>query len=365
VLAPDLKHDSEKLTQICVDWMKRSSVPVAFTCSSAHTASHFQQSVPQLKLHHQTEFTLNEARQLAQMKLEQRRERVANVFEIRKYIAQQADQPAEAPKPKPAQTLSAPPHKSVHPDFLFSNSPFTYKKTKKDANSSDSNTTTAANSDYQSSTMVMPEWNEEQFNRVVCMIGLSPILIRSAYSTSEPVEQAKRALAAKLLAISPYIFTNNFAIEDSWAHGGATSLRNLLVQRCNTSALLESAYLNAPKNGLVCAPGKAISEASVSQCRRTAQALCPSNKKEQSKSEGALELSSHAIAMLDSGILDLDLDTNRLRFGTIAHQRAYERLRARQSLVKPYCTMMPTCDEKTLIETSETLSLALASNMWL
>ncbi len=309
-----------------------------------------------------------------------------------------------------ARLLPPPPpfRKSAHPDFLFAGAP-ALSRPRVGAEQSGKDPATAAKTcgndkpaagagagDAGAAPRVpLPPivvdgaWDETEFHRVVAMVGLSPIFLRTVYDSQRPLEQAKRVLGARLLSLTPYMFTNNFAMEEAWQSGGMPALTRLLTHRCEAVRLLESVYADqaraqaaeaaeAPTSWwpfassssssssagwLQCSPTVALSETSDADCRAitarldrlslsssSSSSASPSStpSSTHSTSSGAAAADATAAAgranlravaqstigatMLDSGVLSADIDGGVLRIATVAHARAFERLRARQRL---------------------------------
>lgn len=113
-------------------------------------------------------------------------------------------------------------------------------------------------------------------------------------------EQAKRVLAARMMSLTPYIFTNNFALEHAWEQGfpSASSfsfrrfflafmhslflyqslfwsvLRKLVSQRCRTSHLLERIYQHAHESYPASSSSSSSSSVSAAQAEAAALISC-------------------------------------------------------------------------------------------
>jgi hypothetical protein len=425
-----------------------------------------------MRLHHQGTLRLDEARKLAQMRRtrfcdltaayvvsrgqdgddddedeEEKSEEKEKDGDKSKSEQPSVAAPSVGSAPAPSESAQAtaaattpllpppPPfRKSAHPDFLFAGAP-ALSRPRVGAEQSGKDPATAAKTcgndkpaagaagsgDDAGDAPRVPlppivvdgAWDETEFHRVVAMVGLSPIFLRTVYDSQRPLEQAKRVLGARLLSLTPYMFTNNFAMEEAWQSGGMPALTRLLTHRCEAVRLLESVYADqaraqaaeaaeAPASWwpfasssssssssagwLQCSPTVALSETNDADCRAITARLdrlslsassssssLPSSTPSSKNSTGSGAAAADAAAadaaaagranlravaqstigatMLDSGVLSADIDGGALRIATVAHARAFERLRARQRLapIGAACTAFgvpPTATKK-------------------
>ncbi len=332
-----------------------------FTSSSPVSAVKFRNVLgSHMTLFHQPPLTLNEGRELAQRTLAQFQVQLQSRLDALAAAAAAAAANASSPTatsnssrsaslPRPPARAQVPPVHWTSEEFPTHDFLFTGASTKSLAG--------------------IPQWNDAEFDRIVHMVGLSPVNLISVFTAQVPVDQAKRVLASKLLGLTPYIFTNNFAIEEAWQSHGLAALRKLLSHRCVASRFLERMTRDEE------------TRARDASGRSTPTAPSPpetSSTNRDSADHVHLELEGlqAAIAspsvnmLLESGALDVDLDTDTLSWATQSHRRAFLRMRARQRLPE-VVTMCTTCGTVPPVEDDQFIDLAAAlsvklgkSNMW-